>query len=61
MKDKLSKLQLLFAEIISQKNNINEESVLNVGIDKLWEFAQVEESESIVGSKLIDIFGKNID
>ena len=59
MKDKLSKLQLLFAETISQKNNINEESVLNVGIDKLWEFARVEESESIVGSKLVDIFGED--
>jgi hypothetical protein len=59
MKDELSKIQLTFAEIISQKNHINEELILDVGLDKLWEFSRIEESESIVGSKLIDILGKN--
>ena len=59
MKNHLSKLQLLFAEIISQRDVIYCDSILEVGIDELWEFSRQEETESIVGSKLIDIFGEN--
>ena len=38
MKDKLSNLELVFAEIISQKNNINQELIIEVGLNNLWTF-----------------------